>query len=179
MYVSSPWAGTTGNIPLFALIFCIILTMYGGGFATIPAYLADIFGTQHVGAIHGRLLTAWATAGILGPMLVFYLREYQIEQGVDPSQAYNLSMYILAGLLVIGLISNLLVKPVNKKYFMSKSELDIERKVMTSSSSRSVKTQSSNVGLQKIILPIAWMVVGIPLVLAIYNTLDKALVIFY
>ena len=71
MYVSSPWAGSTGNIPLFALIFCIILTMYGGGFATIPAYLADIFGTQHVGAIHGRLLTAWATGGILGPMLVF------------------------------------------------------------------------------------------------------------
>ena len=179
MYVSSPWAGSTGNIPLFALIFCIILTMYGGGFATIPAYLADIFGTQHVGAIHGRLLTAWATAGILGPMLVFYLREYQIEQGVDPSQAYNLSMYILAGLLVIGLISNLLVKPVNKKYFMSKSELDNERKVMTSSNARSLKTQSSNTELQKIILPIAWMVVGIPLIFAIYNTLEKALVIFY
>jgi hypothetical protein len=112
-------------------------------------------------------------------MLVFYLREYQIEQGVDPSQAYNLSMYILAGLLIIGLISNLLVKPVNKKYFMSKSELDKERKVMTSSNSRSIKTQSSNVGLQKLILPVAWLVVGIPLVLAIYNTLDKALVIFY
>jgi hypothetical protein len=88
-------------------------------------------------------------------------------------------MYILAGLLVIGLISNLLVKPVNKKYFMTKSELDKERKVMTTSNSRFVKAQSSNVGLQKIILPIAWMVVGIPLVFAIYNTLDKALVIFY
>ena len=129
MYVSSPWAGATGNIPLFALIFCIILTMYGGGFATIPAYLADIFGTQHVGAIHGRLLTAWSTAGILGPMLVFYLREYQIGQGVDPSQAYNLSMYILSGLLIIGLIANMLVRPVKSKYHMNSKELENERKM--------------------------------------------------
>ena len=177
MYVSSPWAGSTGNIPLFALIFCIILTMYGGGFATIPAYLADIFGTQHVGAIHGRLLTAWATAGILGPMLVFYLREYQIDQGVDPSQAYNLSMYILAGLLVVGFIANLLVKPVDKKFHMTKSELLKEKKVITTSA-RSAKLSTSNSLTQKMIFPIAWIIVGVPLIMAILNTLDKAIVIF-
>lgn len=177
MYVSSPWAGSTGNIPLFALIFCIILTMYGGGFATIPAYLADIFGTQHVGAIHGRLLTAWATAGILGPMLVFYLREYQIDQGVDPSQAYNLSMYILAGLLVVGFIANLLVKPVDKKFHMTKSELLKEKKVITTSA-RSAKLSTSNPLIQKMIFPIAWVIVGVPLIMAILNTLDKAIVIF-
>ncbi len=81
--------------------------MYGGGFATIPAYLADIFGTQFVGAIHGRLLTAWSTAGILGPVLVNYIREYQIDRGVPAAQAYNVTMYVLAGLLVIGLFCNL------------------------------------------------------------------------
>ena len=151
--------------------------MYGCFYHT--CLLSRYFWNTTCGCHSWSLLTAWATAGILGPMLVFYLREYQIEQGVDPSQAYNLSMYILAGLLVIGLISNLLVKPVNKKYVMTKSELNKERKVMTTSSSRSVSAQSSNVGLQKLILPIAWMVVGIPLFLAIYNTLDKALVIFY
>ena len=77
--------------------------MYGGGFATIPAYLADLFGTQYVGAIHGRLLTAWSTAGMLGPVLVNYIREFQIGRGVPTAQAYNVTMYVLAGLLVVGL----------------------------------------------------------------------------
>jgi MFS family permease len=97
--------------------------MYGGGFATIPAYLADLFGTQYVGAIHGRLLTAWSTAGILGPVLVNYIREYQIGHGVPNAQAYNTTMYILAGLLVIGFFCNLAVRPVAERYFMSESEL--------------------------------------------------------
>ena len=109
------------------MIFCLILTMYGGGFATIPAYLADMFGTQFVGAIHGRLLTAWSTAGILGPVLVNYIREYQIDRGVPNAQAYNTTMYILAGLLVVGLICNLPVRPVDQKYFMSEAELAAAR----------------------------------------------------
>jgi hypothetical protein len=107
------------------MIFCIILTMYGGGFATIPAYLADLFGTQFVGAIHGRLLTAWSTAGVLGPVLVNYIREYQIGRGVPNAQAYNVTMYILAGLLVIGFVCNLLVKSVGDRHYMSQDELDV------------------------------------------------------
>src|SRR5210317_2357179 len=177
LYFSAPWAGLNQYIALFVLINLVILTMYGGGFATIPAYLADIFGTQHVGAIHGRLLTAWSTAGILGPMLVFYLREYQISQGVDPSQAYNLSMYILAGLLIIGLIANMLVRPVQSKYHMSTKELENERKIMTTATKIS-RTKSTNIIFQKMILPMAWLIVGVPLVFAILNTFDKALVIF-
>jgi MFS family permease len=123
----APFAGQTGSVTLFVVIFCIILTMYGGGFATIPAYLADIFGTQYVGAIHGRLLTAWSTAGVLGPVLVNYIREYQIARGVPNAQAYNVTMYVLAGLLVIGLICNLLVKPVDRRYYMSQEELRAAR----------------------------------------------------
>ncbi len=80
LYSLAPFAGRSGSVGLFVLIFCLILTMYGGGFATIPAYLADLFGTQYVGAIHGRLLTAWSTAGVLGPVLVNYIREYQIDR---------------------------------------------------------------------------------------------------
>lgn len=127
LYSMAPFAGQTGSVTLFVVIFSIILTMYGGGFATIPAYLADIFGTQYVGAIHGRLLTAWSTAGVLGPVLVNYIREYQIARGVPNAQAYNVTMYVLAGLLVIGLICNLLVKPVDKRFYMSPEELAAAR----------------------------------------------------
>jgi MFS family permease len=129
LYSMAPFAGRTGSVTLFVIIFCIILTMYGGGFATIPAYLADIFGTQYVGAIHGRLLTAWSTAGVLGPVLVNYIREYQIDRGVPNAQAYNVTMYVLAGLLVIGLICNLMVKPVDPRYHMTGEELAAARAV--------------------------------------------------
>ncbi len=103
--------GKIGNVALFVALFCVILTMYGGGFATIPAYLADMFGTQFVGAIHGRLLTAWSTAGILGPVLVNYIREYPDRRGVPVAQAYNMTLYVLAGLLVVGLVCNLRCGP--------------------------------------------------------------------
>jgi MFS family permease len=127
LYSLAPFAGRTGNVTLFVLIFGLILTMYGGGFATIPAYLADLFGTQYVGAIHGRLLTAWSTAGILGPQLVNNLREYQIDHGIPNAQAYNVTMYVLAGLLVIGFFCNLAVKPVDSRYYMTQAELDAAR----------------------------------------------------
>ncbi len=116
LYALVPTAGNLGSILLFNIGFCIIMTMYGGGFATIPAYLRDMFGTMQVGAIHGRLLTAWSVAGVLGPVLVNYIREYQIGNGVPKAQAYTVTMYIMVGVLLIGFISNLLVKEVNKKY---------------------------------------------------------------
>ena len=118
LYASAPFAGRVGNVALFAAIFCLILTMYGGGFATIPAYLADMFGTKYVGAIHGRLLTAWSAAGILGPVLVNYIREFQLDHGVPPAQAYNVTMYVLAGLLIVGWICNLAVRPVADRHYM-------------------------------------------------------------
>jgi MFS family permease len=100
-------------MPLFVLAFGVILSMYGGGFATIPAYLRDIFGTMHVGAIHGRLLTAWAAAGVLGPVLVSYIRDFQIHNGVPKAQAYSVTMYVMCGLLLIGSICNSLIREVN------------------------------------------------------------------
>jgi MFS family permease len=129
LYAAAPSAGKIGNVALFAGIFCIILTMYGGGFATIPAYLADLFGTQHVGAIHGRLLTAWSVAGVLGPVLVNYLREYQLGHGVPAASAYNTTMYILAGMLVVGFFANLAVKPVAEGRYMTDAQLAEERRL--------------------------------------------------
>lgn len=130
LYSLAPFAGRIGSVPLFVGFFCIILTMYGGGFATIPAYLADIFGTQFVGAIHGRLLTAWSTAGVLGPVLVNYIREFQIDRGVPAAQAYNVTMYILAALLLVGLLCNLAVRPVNERYYMTAADLERERQLL-------------------------------------------------
>ncbi len=113
-----------GNIVLFIAASAVILSMYGGGFSTIPAYLADIFGTKYVGGIHGRLLTAWSTAGVLGPVLVNYIREYQIGQGVAKADAYTSTLYIMADLLTVGFVCNLLMKEVHEKHYLKHSELE-------------------------------------------------------
>jgi MFS family permease len=123
LYAAVPWTGQTGSIVLFVLFYCVIMTMYGGGFATIPAYLRDVFGVRYVGAIHGRLLTAWSTAGVLGPVLVNYIREYQINNGVPKADAYSVTMYIMAGLLLVGFILNWLMRPVQEKHHMTEAEL--------------------------------------------------------
>ncbi|MEO7207314.1 MAG: OFA family MFS transporter [Steroidobacteraceae bacterium] len=116
LYFLVPTAGHIGSIPLFVGAFCIIISMYGGGFSTVPAYLRDVFGTMEVGAIHGALLTAWSAAGVLGPVLVNYIRAYQIAHGVPKAQAYTVTMYIMCALLLLGLICNFLMRPVNSKY---------------------------------------------------------------
>jgi MFS family permease len=116
LYATVPTLGHSGSLPLFVAAFCVILSMYGGGFATIPAYLRDIFGTYQVGAIHGRLLTAWSVAGVLGPVLVNYIRQAQIDSGVPKAQAYSVTMYIMCALLLIGFICNFLMRPVDPKY---------------------------------------------------------------
>jgi MFS family permease len=112
LYWLIPSTGHSGKPWLFVLACVVVLTMYGGGFATIPAYLRDLFGTMHVGAIHGRILTAWSLAGVLGPGIVNIMRESQIAAGVPKADAYSLSMHIMTALLVVGFIANLLVRPV-------------------------------------------------------------------
>jgi len=114
LYASIPSIGRSGNIVAFVLCYGVILSMYGGGFATVPAYLRDIFGLQYVGAIHGRLLTAWSVAGVLGPVLVNYLRAWQIGNGVPKAEAYTVTMYVMAALLLCGLVCNLLVRPLRE-----------------------------------------------------------------
>jgi MFS family permease len=116
LYSTVPTIGFGGHIGLFVAAFCIILSMYGGGFATIPAYLRDVFGTMEVGAIHGRLLTAWSVAGVLGPVLVSNLREYQLAHGVPKAQAYSVTMYVMCGMLLIGFLCNLAMRPVDSKH---------------------------------------------------------------
>jgi MFS family permease len=118
LYCLVPYTGSVGSIAGFVVCFCIIISMYGGGFSTVPAYLRDMFGTRYVGAIHGLLLTAWSAAGIFGPVLVNYIRQYNVTHNVPKAQAYNTTMYIMAALFVIGFISNLMVGAVNERYHM-------------------------------------------------------------
>jgi MFS family permease len=111
-----PTLGRLGSITLFVGAFCVIFTMYGGGFATIPAYLRDLFGVEQVGAIHGRLLTAWSAAAVAGPTILTYMREYQVSHGVPKAEAYTITMYVMASLLVVGLACNALVKAVSERH---------------------------------------------------------------
>jgi MFS family permease len=120
LYCVLPFTGANhlNSVVLFVAIAAVLLSMYGGGFATIPAYLRDMFGTYHVSAIHGRLLTAWSTAGVLGPVLVNYMREYELAHGATKASAYERVLFVMAGLLVVGFIANVLVRPVAEKYWM-------------------------------------------------------------
>ena len=153
--------------------------MYGGGFATIPAYLADLFGTQMVGAIHGRLLTAWATAGILGPVVVNYMRDYQLSLGLPRAQVYNQTMYILTGMLVIGLICNLLIRPVADKWFMTDAELAEEKKLAHEKALDAVvKGPGGHEHTSNTTVFLAWTAVGIPLAWGVYKTLLSAMKLF-
>ena len=116
LYSAVPSTGRSGNVALFVACYVVILSMYGGGFATIPAYLRDMFGTMQVGAIHGRLLTAWSVAGVIGPVLVNYIREYRIAHGVAKADAYGVTLYVMAGLLVVGFAANLAIRPIDASY---------------------------------------------------------------
>ena len=118
LYSLVPTAGHIGSISLFVLCFLVIISMYGGGFATVPAYLKDLFGVQYVGAIHGRLLTAWSAAGVFGPVLVNYIRQYQVDHNVPKADAYSETMYIMAALLLIGLLCNLMIRPVHDRHYL-------------------------------------------------------------
>jgi len=180
LYASAPWSGHMHHIALFVGAFCIILSMYGGGFATVPAYLADMFGTQMVGAIHGLLLTAWSAAGIFGPVIVNYMREFQLEHGVPRAQVYDTTAYIMCGLLVIGFICNWLVKPVADKHFMTDAQLDAERKLAHDAARASEVTTkySDNRPTPPQLVVIAWLAVGIPLAIGVWITLEKAWILF-
>jgi len=181
LYAAIPWTADDGSLALFVAFFCLILSMYGGGFATIPAYLADLFGAKMVSAIHGRLLTAWATAGVLGPVLVNYVREYQLDHGVPRAEAYSFTMYVLAGLLAVGFVCNLMIQPVAKQYYMSRAQLagldtanaspGASRADTTSHEAPENLTPSWLVGA-------AWLAVVVPIGWGVWVTVQKAAIIF-
>jgi MFS family permease len=173
--VSAGWK----SLAIFVASFCVIASMYGGGFATIPAYLADMFGTQFVGAIHGRLLTAWSTAGILGPVVVNYMHDIRLEQKVPFDQIYEPIFYVLAAMLVVGLLANLMVRPVADRYFMSAEELAHEKQLAHEKSVKdTLQGEGQAIKSNPAIAWVAWLAVGIPLAYGISVTLQKSAVLF-
>ncbi|MBG6065674.1 OFA family MFS transporter [Micromonospora ureilytica] len=112
---------------LFVLLACVILSFYGGGFATVPAYLRDLFGTFQVGAIHGRLLTAWSAAGIAGPLIVNGFLDAQGEPGSLTAAAYRPALFTMVGVLAVGFVANLLVRPVPQRYHEPSAEQNTQR----------------------------------------------------
>jgi MFS family permease len=174
LYALAPTFAAMGSKLLFVLGFGIILSMYGGGFATVPAYLADMFGTQFVGAIHGRLLTAWSTAGIIGPVVVNYIREFQLAAGVPRDQLYNTTMYILCAMLVAGMICNYVIKPVNPKWHMSEAEVAKLQAATASASAGPTGSYGIGRGGLDIKAALFWAFVGIPLAWGVWNTLQSA-----
>ena len=179
LYALAPTFANMGSKLLFVGAFCIILSMYGGGFATVPAYLADMFGTQFVGAIHGRLLTAWSTAGIIGPVVVNYIREFQLAAGVPRDQLYNTTMYILCAMLIVGLICNYLIKPVDSKWHMSQADV-AKLQAATASTAAASPSGSYGIGFGGLDAKAAlfWAFVGVPLAWGVWITLQSAAKIF-
>ena len=179
LYALAPTFAAMGSKLLFVLGFGIILSMYGGGFATVPAYLADMFGTQFVGAIHGRLLTAWSTAGIIGPVVVNYIREFQLSAGVPRDKLYDTTMYILCAMLIAGLICNYMIKPVNPKWYMKAEEV---ARLQAASANSEAAIQHGSFGIGKGGLDVRavlfWAFVSVPLAWGVWQTLISAAKIF-
>lgn len=180
-YSLIPLLGQLGNIIFFVATFCFILTMYGGGFASIPAYLSDQFGTQMVGAIHGRLLTAWSVAGVFGPILVNYINAYNIQNGVPTSRAYDQTMYILASLLALGFVCNLLVRPIQPRWFREpESTKPLQEELSTPVQPPKHTTALSKSSAAKpngYLIPF-WLAVLLPLAWGVWVTLKQAAVLF-
>lgn len=184
LYACVPMTGRLHSVALFVACFAVIMSMYGGGFATIPAYLSDLFGTRYVGAIHGRLLTAWSAAGIAGPALVNYLRQYQIDQGISSAHAYDLPMYLMAGLMAFGLFCNWGIRRVSESRpttECSKTELEETTSNVSAPSVRSedsleeihrAQVVDTGYGLMR------WFLVAVPLAWGVFMTIQRALLMF-
>ncbi len=177
LYASAPALAHAGQKALFVAAFCVILSMYGGGFATVPAYLADIFGPRFVGAIHGRLLTAWSTAGVVGPFLVGYIRDAQLQAGVERALVYDRTLYILSSFLVLGFICNAFISPVASKWLIRPQAASS----MTRPAAPATESGSFGIGMGGGISPAslaAWLAVGAPIAWGVWQTLQSAVKIF-
>jgi MFS family permease len=177
LYCALPTLGHLGLAIPFVLAVCVILSMYGGGFAALPAYLADIFGAQMVGAIHGRVLTAWSVAGVAGPALIAALRQVQLDHGVLKNLVYDGTLYIMAALLLCGLVCNLLVRPVREETCMTDEELARER-ARQHEATAGGDAEAAARGRLGLAAVLAWLAVGIPFAIGLLIALQKAAALF-
>ncbi len=172
LYAFLAFQGSTSTI-LFALLAGVIISFYGGGFATAPAYLRDLFGTFQVGAIHGRLLTAWAAAGVAGPLIINGFLDARGEPGQLTASDYRPALLTMVGILAVGFVANLLIRPVASKFHE-------ERTAQAETPERVAAAAEHDIAVGKAgpLLVIAWLIVSIPLAYGIYETVVKAADLF-
>jgi MFS family permease len=179
LYAAMPALGESGHIALFVAGFCVLMSMFGGAFATVPAYLSDMFGTEMVGAIQGRVLTAWSTAGVIGPLLISAIRNQQLESATPMARAYDPAFYLLAALLLVGLVCNALVRPVAERHFMDSTELEKHRREIRHYLPRTpgkagTLAMPSTLAAQALAV---WLAVCLPIAWGIWMTVQRAAVL--
>ncbi|MCW2789186.1 MAG: transporter [Aeromicrobium sp.] len=163
----------SSSTTLFALLAGVILSFYGGGFATAPAYLRDLFGTFQVGAIHGRLLTAWSAAGVAGPLIVNRILDTQGEPGSLNAGDYKPALLTMVAILAVGFVSNLLIRPVDARFHEEPGGAGPTAEEHAASAEHDVPVASAGP-----LIVVAWVVVAIPLAYGIYETIVKAADLF-
>jgi len=199
LYAVMPTLSHGGHVVLFAAGLCVVMSGFGAGFAVAPAYLSDLFGTEMVAAIQGRILTAWSTAGVIGPLMINALRNHELAHAQELARSYDSAFYVLAALLFVGLICNAMVRPVADRHFMSPAELEKHRReirnhtwngsssskgvVMPSAPSVTVSVPALSVG--SVAMPsawsataaVVWLGVSIPIAWGIWITLQRVAVL--
>jgi len=169
------------SLILFILATFVILSFYGGGFATIPAYLKDIFGSMQVGAIHGRLLTAWSAAGIAGALIINTVLENRREAGASGLGMYQLSLFIMVGVLAVGFIANALMRPVDSKYHATGEEVaELSAPIQAADSSGvMLETRANENGtLHRMAAAVLTGIVVVGLAYGLFKTIVKSLALF-
>ena len=171
LYVLPALTGSTATA-IFVLLAAIITSFYGGGFATVPAYLRDLFGVFQVGAIHGRLLTAWAAAGVVGPLIINGFLDRAGGAGTLTADAYRPALFTMVGILVVGFVANLLIRPVASRFHEDlrdhHAEVESERQAELEAE------QEMNHASTQARLVISWAVVSVLLGYGVYQTLVSA-----
>ena len=164
----------SSSVGLFVLLAVVIISFYGGGFATVPAYLRDLFGTYQVGAIHGRLLTAWSAAGIAGPLIINGFLDAEGTPGNLTADAYRPALFTMVGVLAVGFVANLLMRPVADKWHESDETVEQASRTDTHVSD----TAGSGSTVPSWVLPLAWALVAVPLTYGVYKTIETAIDLF-
>lgn len=169
LYLSLPFWGQAGSTTGFVASLALIMSMYGGVFAAIPAYLSDLFGTRFVGAIHGRLLTAWSCAGVAGPALMNFLHKWRVgQEGSDPARAYDPALWLVGAVLCLGWFANLWVRSAISPPTVGNDP--------TRDPKKEVGFQATN--WPWIWLIPAWIAVGAPLLWGVSMTIRAAMRLF-
>ncbi len=172
LYVLLALTGSSSTA-VFVLLAAMIISFYGGGFSTVPAYLRDLFGVFQVGAIHGRLLTAWSAAGVAGPLIINRFLDSAGGAGTLDADAYRPALFTMVGVLTVGFVANLLVRPVAAKFHEDMTRHAPAREADEAASEAADATLSTDASTVRLVL--AWSVVGILLAYGVFQTLTTAL----